>query len=137
MSILNFLKSNVDDVIGRKLDDEAVAVFLSTLGPASSEYVFDIAGVELIVENGEVVTVFLKRTGVRSPDFLPRGITFVTTRAEARKKLGEPTKSDDPSQGISAGAWDRWDGPERCVHVEYADDGGVEMVTIMRTSRAP
>ena len=138
MSIVNFLKSGADDVVGRRLDDDAVSVFLSTLGPASSEYVFDIAGVELIVENGVVTTVFLKRNGVRSPDFLPRGITFVTTREEARKQLGPPTKSGEASQGIiQAGAWDRWDGAERCVHVQYAGDGGVQMVTIMRTASAP
>lgn len=139
MSIVNFLKSGADDVVGRKLGEEAVAMFLSTLGPSSSENVFDIAGVELVVAGDRVTTVFLKRSGVRSADFLPRGITFVTTQEEARRKLGPPTRSGEASSsfGTSYGPWDRWDGPERCVHVQYALDGGIEMVTIMAASVAP
>lgn len=138
MSVFKFLSSAVDDVIGKRIDDQAVGVFLSTLGPSSSENVFSIAGVELIVDKGVVSTIFLKRSGVRAAEFLPRGITFVSTREDARKKFGTPTRSGEASNGIIRnGAWDRWDGDERRVHVEYASDGGIQMVTIMTRASAP
>jgi hypothetical protein len=107
------------------------------------------AGYELTQVGGRIVTAFIYvRPGVGvghgftpfgGP--LPGGLPSESTRAEVRRVLGKPSRSGEamniPGLGRK-GAWDRYDRPAVCFHIQFTEDGErVQMVTLMAPESAP
>ncbi len=69
------------------------------------------------------------------------GFPFSLTRQQIRERFGTPTRSGvkhtDEILG-EMGNWDRFDGPEYAVHVEFWPDADrIKMITLMRPDVAP
>jgi hypothetical protein len=87
-------------------------------------------GYELVHMQRRIVTAFLYvRPGVGFSPFsgtLPGGLSSESTRADVRRTLGEPSRSGEettiPGLGRK-GAWDRYDYPGICFHIQYTGDG--------------
>jgi hypothetical protein len=90
-------------------------------------------------ESGALRSIFFD-CDARSPKvFL--GVLCQATRGGLVSSFGMPSKSGSaqmlPVLGLM-GAWDRWDGPDFSVHVQYAStDDTVAKVTLMHPSAVP
>lgn len=88
-------------------------------------------------DDGSLETIFLY---ARNGAFLPKPLHVTQSRSEVRAALGVPSRSGegskDPVLG-DTGPWDRFDSASASIHVEYASDGAIGMVTLMRPGAAP
>ena len=148
------------ELLGRRLDDTDVQVYLSLLGPASEpeeedndegvekigEYVsFMDSGVEIESEAGVVQAVFLYPGGedgfaaYRGP--MPLATSMTDTQSDIRRLLGTPTfhmpAKELPFLG-RRGPVDRYDRPAYSVAFDYDEhSGGIRLLTVMHPDAVP
>jgi hypothetical protein len=99
----------------------------------------------VVGEDGRIRTVHLYSEGHQDygqfQGALPEGVRFDSSRAAIRESLGAPTVSREPGvtpSGRFATAWDRFDGPDVKVHIEYSsDEQSIQLVTLMKSTVDP
>jgi hypothetical protein len=102
-------------------------------------------GYQLMHSGGMVHTAFVyvaPRDGFRQfSGPLPGGLTAQGTRAEVRRRFGNPSRSGEaqtfPDIGHQ-GAWDRFEVGPVCIHFQYMGSGErIALVTLMAAGTAP
>lgn len=102
-------------------------------------------GYQLVHSLGRISTLFIYVTpkdgfaACISP--LPYDLLPQSTRSDVRQRLGMPTRSG-AAQSLPPlgryGPWDRFDGTDLCLHVQYTESNErIELITIMTVAAAP
>ncbi|MFO1172383.1 MAG: hypothetical protein U1E49_15635 [Hyphomicrobiaceae bacterium] len=103
------------------------------------DFVFEEDGMEITCSADKRVRTIFLHAGAFDECLV--GLSFSLTRRQIAERFGRPTKSGakriDPILG-EYGAWDRFDGPDYALHIQYRfDAGSIKLVTLMRTDVAP
>lgn len=136
---------NFENLLGQKLKDTQIAKssYQTERSEANDGWCVmaqDQSYELLLNEEERIRTIFLyPQKGTES--FPMYGFTTQTSREEVRQKLGTPT-SQGEEQRISIlgknGAYDRFDNPQRCLHIEYTlGQPKIKMITLMLPEVAP
>jgi hypothetical protein len=138
VDLVSLVGRQVEDADVRKAIDEYRMTRCEDdelLDPGTVTYENPDVGAELRVDGaGTVTTVWLSAPGRGGasgyPGPLPGGLSFRSSRADARAALGGPTSPKE--------SWDRWDREHVCIHLTYtADRDGIHSVTAMSPATAP
>ncbi len=141
-------------LLGKPSSHPAVQTFIDRHGavielssyPDATYHLAKNRGFSLLEENGVIGTVFLYVEAgyegfARYAGPLPRGLDIGDRRDDVLRKLGEPHRSSGPVDrpgdlGTIAG-WDKYYEPAMSLHVQYDEQGVVQLVTLMTPETDP
>lgn len=103
------------------------------------DFVFPQDGVQLSCDGDETLrTIFLE---AEEFDEHLLGFPFSLCRQQVLERFGKPTRSGEGHIDAvlgAYGAWDRFDGAQYCLHIQYRPDADcIKKVTLMRPDVAP
>jgi len=142
------MSENLTSLLGRNLNDPALAQIISSLGvePEITEvddryyYEFKNKGLELVFdEDLKLRSIHLYPEGRNGYSQyrgdIPNDITFTLSRSEVHQKLGEPSAFGGgkvkPVFGVIP-RWDLYEYPTYSLHVEYLPgENGISLITLM------
>jgi len=136
MNLLAFLGSPAADLL-------ATAPFCTWPVTRSTQrdqvtYEFDGQHVEFVCDEGDRIATIFLHAGV---DESVSDISFTTGRGDVLARFGAPSRSGGASSHPilgESGAWDRFDGDDGVVHVQYrVNVDAIALVTLMRSDVAP